>query len=124
MIFQQLFHQPTDKKCANCNNILYKNTIFPNTPELLILHIPYANIKIDTSFKFFYNKRYELRGVVYYNNNHYTSHIILEDKSVWYHDGIQTGKNMILEKSNSFYKSKNWNKYNNKNAILFIYIYI
>jgi hypothetical protein len=120
-ILGRLFHQPTSRKCVSCNNTLYKNTFFSSAPELLILHIPYADVKINTSFKF-YDKRYNLKGVVYYGNNHYTSCIISEDNSVWYHDGMQTGNSMILKGDKSYYKSKKWNKYNDKNAVLFVYI--
>jgi hypothetical protein len=122
-ILGRLFHLPTSRKCANCNNTLYKNTFFSNVPELLIFHVPYADIKINTSFKF-YDKRYHLKGIVYYGDNHYTSCVISEDNSVWYHDGIQTGSSMILQGDKSYYKSNKWNNYNNKNAVLFVYICI
>jgi hypothetical protein len=80
-----------------------------------------VSVKVNTSFKFF-NKSYNLRGVVYYGNNHYTSCIVSENKSVWYHDGIQTGKDMTFEGAVLSKKSKNWNIYNNKHAVLFVYI--
>jgi hypothetical protein len=102
---------------------LHKNTFFSSAPELLILHIPYADVKVNISFKF-YDKRYTLKGIVYYGDNHYMSCVISEDNSVWYHDGIQTGSGMILQGDKSYFKSNKWNKYNNKNAVLFVYICI
>ena len=121
-ILARLFHLPTSRKCASCNNTLYKNTSFLNVPELLIVHLPYADVKINTSFKL-YDKSYKLQGIVYYGSNHYTSCIVSEDKSIWYHDGIQTGNDMLhvgnLPSSKS---TKKWNKYNDKNAVLFVYI--
>ena len=65
---------------------------------------------------------YHLYSIVYYGDNHYTSCVISEDNSVWYHDGIQTGSSMILQGDKSYYKSNKWNMYNNKNAVLFVYI--
>jgi hypothetical protein len=120
-ILKRLLHLPTSKRCANCNNILYRNSNFLSAPDLLILHIPYADVKINTSFKFL-NKSYNLRGVVYYGSNHYTSCIVSENKSVWYHDGIQTGKDMTFEGTLLSKKSKKWNIYNDKNAVLFVYV--
>jgi hypothetical protein len=37
------------------------------------------------------SKGYNLKGIVYYGNNHYTSYIVSEDNTVWYHD---VGTNM------------------------------
>jgi len=117
-ILELLFHLSTSKRCASCNDILYRNSNFLSAPDLLILHIPYADAKINTSFKFL-NKSYSLRGVIYYGSNHYTSCIVSENKNVWYHDRIQTGKNMIFEGALLFKKSKDWNVYNNKKVVLF-----
>jgi hypothetical protein len=100
-----------------CIKILF----FSSIPELLILHIPYTDVKINMSFKL-YDKKYILRGIVYYGNNHYTSCIISEDNSVWYHDGMQTGNSMILKGDKSYYKSNKLDEYNDKNAVLFVYI--
>jgi hypothetical protein len=50
--------------------------------------------------------------------------VISEDDSVWYHDGIQTGSSMALQGDKSYFKSNKWNKYNDNNAVLFVYIYI
>ena len=118
-ILTRLFNKPTSNRCVNCNNILYKNSEYFTAPELLICHLPYTDVKINKSF-IFCNKRYKLKGVVYYGSNHYTSCIILENNSIWYHDGIQTGSSMILEGNIS--SKTRWNKHNDKNAVLFIYI--
>src|SRR5262245_20647419 len=117
-ILDRLLYQPTSRRCNNCNDILYKNISLLDPPELLIIHLPYTDVKINTSFKLCY-KSYKLKCVVYYGNNHYTSFIISTDNSIWYHDGIETGRNMLSNKNN---KSKKWNKYNDKNAVLFVYI--
>jgi hypothetical protein len=56
------------------------------------------------------------------HSNNYTSCIISEDNSVWYHDGMQTGNSMILKGDKSYYKSNKLDEYNDKNAVLFVYI--
>jgi len=122
-ILGRLFNLETSRQCTNCNDVLYKNTYFTNAPELLILYLPYTDVKINTSFKFC-NKIYTLKGIVYYGDNHYTSYVISENTSIWYHDGIQTGKNMMFEGDILSHKYKKWNKYNDKNAVLYIYICI
>src|SRR5262245_11067876 len=69
-ILERLLYQPTSRRCNNCNDILYKNISFVDPPELLIMHLPYTDVKINTSFKL-YNKSYKLKCVVFYCNNYY-----------------------------------------------------
>ncbi|KAF8230793.1 hypothetical protein L208DRAFT_1018095, partial [Tricholoma matsutake] len=40
---------------------------------------------------------YKLRGVIYHLNDHFTSCFIMESGSVWYHDGMSTGREMENE---------------------------
>jgi hypothetical protein len=42
---------------------------------------------------------YKLRGVLYYQDNHFTSRFISKSGRVWFHDGILTGKQMVPEGS-------------------------
>jgi len=117
-ILQRLFHKCLSRNCDKCNKSLYKNTYCLNTAELLILHLPYSDININMTFELNSNI-YELKGIVYYGDNHYTSCIILENKYIWYYDGIQTGRNMLFHEIVS--STSRLNKYNSKNAGLYIY---
>jgi hypothetical protein len=38
--------------------------------------------------------QYKLRGIVYFGGGHYVTRVISSDNHVWYHDGIETGRNM------------------------------
>ena len=40
---------------------------------------------------------YQLRGVIYFGGQHFVACLIEQDATVWYHDGIVTGRNMIYE---------------------------
>ena len=40
---------------------------------------------------------YALKGLIYYNHNHFTSCIITDNNMCWYHDGMTTGPNMACE---------------------------
>ncbi|KAH6888299.1 hypothetical protein BKA70DRAFT_1029979, partial [Coprinopsis sp. MPI-PUGE-AT-0042] len=40
---------------------------------------------------------YHLKGVVYGDGNHFTSRFIANDGSVWFHDGIETGRDCVLQ---------------------------
>ncbi|KIL61491.1 hypothetical protein M378DRAFT_61371, partial [Amanita muscaria Koide BX008] len=40
---------------------------------------------------------YNLRGIIYFGDYHYTSRMINKDGIVWFHDGIATGNSVIFE---------------------------
>ncbi|KAI0825908.1 hypothetical protein BC629DRAFT_1261880, partial [Irpex lacteus] len=40
---------------------------------------------------------YRLIGIIYYGGSHFTSRVITNEGSIWYHDGIETGKSCIHE---------------------------
>ncbi|KAF9455434.1 hypothetical protein BDZ94DRAFT_1351343, partial [Collybia nuda] len=35
---------------------------------------------------------YKLKGIIYFANEHFTCRIIQSDGTVWFHDGITTGR--------------------------------
>ena len=42
-------------------------------------------------------KRYDLRGVIYYAADHFTTRVITSSGMVWYHDGLLTGRSLVYE---------------------------
>ena len=40
---------------------------------------------------------YQLPGVIYFGGQHFVACLIEQDTTVWYHDGMVTGQNMIYE---------------------------
>ena len=42
---------------------------------------------------------YQLRGIIYHDGNHFTTHVINSAGQMWYHDGTQTGphRTLVLE---------------------------
>jgi len=41
--------------------------------------------------------KFELKGIVYFGQNHFTSHIITQGGQVWFHDGMTLGHSMRYE---------------------------
>ena len=41
------------------------------------------------------NARYDLKGVIYFGNHHFTSRWVSTDGTVWFHDGMVTQPRMI-----------------------------
>ena len=40
--------------------------------------------------------RYNLRGIVYYQDQHFTSRFVTGADMIWFHDGILTGSSLLL----------------------------
>ena len=58
-------------------------------------------LHIDHNFCIYYVNneefKYELRGIVYYGNSHFTSHVVTNNGMIWFHDGIATCQSLLYE---------------------------
>lgn len=57
-------------------------------------------IDIDSSLTFNVSgtlKHYILKGIIYYNGNHFTARIIDKDLTIWYHNGQTTYSSCQIE---------------------------
>ena len=57
-------------------------------------------MKIDPQISILVNGNshlYQLCGVIYFGGQHFVACLVEQDTTVWYHDGIITGRNMIYE---------------------------
>ena len=57
-------------------------------------------MKIDPQISILVNgdsHLYQLCGVIYSGGQYFVAHLVEQDTTVWYHDGIITGQNMIYE---------------------------
>ena len=43
---------------------------------------------------------YNLRGVVYFSDEHFSAHVITNAGTVWFHDGMLTGSSLLYESQN------------------------
>ena len=57
--------------------------LFCRSPALTLTHIPY-----------------NLRGVVYFSDKHFTARMITNTGTVWFHDGMLTGSSLLYESQN------------------------
>lgn len=88
-------------RCDPCHRLQIGKTRFESHPHLLAFEwdttgnapslqntivITCNNIKIT----------YTLKGVIYYANNHFTYHVILNSGMMWYHDGMVTQQTLTL----------------------------
>ena len=88
-------------RCCVCRSHLIRQHVFEDTPAVIVFDMSLhqtsllENVVITTVNGI--STTYKLRGVMYYSDNHFTSRFISETGSVWYHDGIFTGRQMVPE---------------------------
>jgi len=95
---QSGMEEKTAHTCSSCQEHLTRihKFAFPlpfialdvsHSPEIDAFHIPIDGIEI----------MYKLRGIAYYGASHFTARVIQDNGMVWYHDGLQTGTNLVYE---------------------------
>ena len=71
---------------------LYKTQYITELPTVLILALaPWIDVNQGLQF-FVLNsiKKYILKGIIYWNGNHFTARLVDESLAVWYHNGQTT----------------------------------
>lgn len=97
------FRMPEGHQCPICTRrLLATRTFVNNDGHILFFNFArHEQIVIDTILELPLNsphrvKRYQLVGLIYFGGSHFTSRII-KDRQSWFHDGIVTGSETILE---------------------------
>ena len=119
-ILGRLMFMKSSRTCTECKGEMQKNTYVDVAPKLLILHLPYTDIKINRKMKFG-GETMLLRGIVYYRNYHYTSRVIDVEGNVWFHDGMTTGSGLRSQGSATKMKPKAFSKCDRKSVALLVY---
>ena len=94
------FSEETQHKCATCQKYMHVKFSFCYPLPLIAFDFTGQKPKIDSKITININGtdvQYKLRGIVYFGDNHFTSHIISESGMTWFHDGIATGASVIYE---------------------------
>ena len=91
----------TTSQCSSCLVQLVRQYRFACSPPMLAFDVSGDTVTgIEHDLNVSVNGkvcRYQLRGVVYHNTNHFTARIITSAGHVWFHDGVATGSSMVDE---------------------------
>ena len=85
-------HESNLRPCRLCRGAIYKRFYFTTPPRILSFSVAHSNVEpnkrltISTSVGV---KEYQLKGIVYFLENHFTARIIGKDEKVWFHDGLE-----------------------------------
>ncbi len=86
--------------CAVCNAPVVKYDTFLYAPVLIVILVSGSTTPADIDLKFFMNGKhvwYDLQGIIYYGQVHFTARYIDAKHQVWFNDGIQTGCTAVCE---------------------------
>jgi hypothetical protein len=107
-------------KCTSCNTHLIKRTRFVQTPPLLAFDLSSGSALTLDSVIWILSVnsriRYVLRGVIYFDNQHFTERVVTSTGMIWFHDGIFTGPSLV-------YESQDLSSITTENAVMAFYIH-
>ena len=100
------FTHSTTSRCLTCDTHLLRTTSFIQTPPVIIFDLGAcvpslpSVIRITCGENARVQVSYNLRGIIYYKDEHFTSHFITGTGMIWFHDGMLTGNSLIYEGQN------------------------
>ena len=100
------FSIETAAKCSTSNTYLSRVTKFIQAPPLLAFDLGTGNIPFLDPVLWISCRdarvqvRYSLRGIIYFENGHFTERVITCTGMVWFHDGMLTGRSLSYETNN------------------------
>ena len=94
----------THTRCSTCDTNLSRVTKLIQTPPLLAFDLgndtPFLDPVLWISCRDTRARYYSLRGIIYFENNHFTECVIINSGMVWFHDGMFTGRLLSYETNN------------------------
>jgi len=96
---------------------------FDAIPKVLVLAVSDASVKVSKKISFHDGESlvvFGLKGIVYFGDFHYTARVCTEG-SVWFHDGMVTGRRSTYEKKLSEFNDADLSTCNDKTVSLVIY---
>ena len=85
-----------DRGCRNCEGTIVRKINFNKMPATILMWIENVKVKWEQCITL-ENTQYQLVGLVYFGSFHFTARIIDKDGSIWYHDGVRTGRQCVYE---------------------------
>jgi hypothetical protein len=92
---KQIMSSSTSLECTQCHGEMNKITRFHKTPKILLFSINDSSLKVTKDLTLDNgndNVAYKIKGVIYFGEFHFTSRVFSSDDTVWFHDGITTGR--------------------------------
>jgi hypothetical protein len=98
--WMQDYSESSTHLCQECNQSLLRTFSFSRLPDIIVFEFEGNELHIDPEVTITtrdnQSHTIKLKGVIYYGELHYTSHVVVNNEQLWFpgHDGISTGANM------------------------------
>jgi hypothetical protein len=86
--------------CNSCSEkmLMRYNLLYP----LPLIALDFAGHNIQINYEINVpvsdsNIKYKLRGIIYFGDSHFTSRVLLDNGTIWFHDGIVTGQKLVYD---------------------------
>ena len=115
-------HHPR-RRCAQCDGEIDNIMRFDVLPKILVLAVSDASVRVSKKISFHDDGSvvvFGLKGIVYFGDFHYTARVCTGG-SVWFHDGMVTGRGCTYEKKLSEFTDAELSTCNGKTTSLVIY---
>ena len=121
--WMQELKETTNITCESCSEKM--EIIHQFLVPLPFIAVDFSQqLQIDHDFHIYINNEecvYQLRGIVYYGNSHFTARVVYNNGMIWFHDGIATGQSLLYEGTFQTF-GQSLNSCRGKDAILAIYV--
>lgn len=98
------FTHSTASRCLTCDSCLLQSTSFVQTPPIMVFDLGECVPSLSSILRITSGENihvsYNLRGIIYYKDQHFTSRFITRTSMIWFHDGMFTGNSLIYEGQN------------------------
>ncbi|KAF9459637.1 hypothetical protein BDZ94DRAFT_1312254 [Collybia nuda] len=98
--FVDNYRSQASSQCGECGEFLTRTYKFCLTPHIISFELSGQVLHIEDKLQILVNNmryEYQLRGLIYYGDSHFTSRIVDSSGMTWFHDGIITGSQMVYE---------------------------
>ena len=112
-------------KCPDCFSDLSYSIYFTNPPSILMFDQSNSEIYPSRHFKLVLDDenevKFKLKGLVYHGGFHFTCRIINDQGDIWYNDGIDLGRDVLIEGNVKEKSNKWWQTCKERKLVLSIY---
>ncbi len=98
--WMQDLKEESNLTCTSCPEKMAITHQFLLPLPFIAIDFSTQQLHIDHSFCIYVNNeefKYEIRGIVYYGDSHFTSRVVTNNGMIWFHDGIPTCQSLLYE---------------------------
>lgn len=120
----QHFDRVPTAKCTHCNGDTFCALQYEVTPDFLVLTLETNNVPVSSYVSVMHvsrNRKLHLRGVIYFQEYHFTARVVKSDGSVLFYDGQKPGGQPEVEGKVGDFSGEQWGHRQGAVAVMVVY---